>query len=528
MRRYSPLFAVFVLSGLLTGAGFAGASANPDADAHATPEQRDADVHVALPASVERLLIDTHLAAPMQPSWSTSVDERLAALRPITHDTGHAPDKRLRTRIEDAIATLGDHARVAIEVRDLDSGAVLFRHDSERTLNPASNQKLITAIAAVELLGPDYRFATTVSRDGDALVLRGEGDPDLHVGDLHRLVTTLSRAPEQLAGVRRIVIDDSAFDSQQLGPGFRSDGPGDSYIAPSGALALDYGTVAITVTPGAHGQAAHVHVEPAGRAIEIRNHSHTGAGSISVTTHAGEQGRTIVEVSGSIPGGHAPMLIRRRVTDPGLVAGTCFAELLATQLGASPLPVSRGEVSPDAELLARHDSAPLLSVLGSALRYSNNFTAEQVLRTLAWRASGEPGSWVAGVDVLERFARAVSPTRADEQQFVNGSGLSLEGRLSAAFILDVLSLTTRPGSPSHMLLASFASSGGEGTLRHRLPHAGSQVLAKTGTYAGASTLSGVVQDDRRRLGFSILINGVAIERSRASQDRIVAALLRAL
>ena len=100
--------------------------------------------------------------------------------------------------------------------------------------------------------------------------------------------------------------------------------------------------------------------------------------------------------------------------------------------------------------------------------------------------------------------------------------------LSAAFIVDVLSLTARPGSPSHTLLASFAASGGEGTLRHRLPHAGSQVLAKTGTYAGASTLSGVVQDDRRRLGFAILINGVELERSRASQDRIVAALLRAL
>jgi D-alanyl-D-alanine carboxypeptidase/D-alanyl-D-alanine-endopeptidase (penicillin-binding protein 4) len=520
MRRYSPLFAVFLLSGLLSRGGFAGASTT------AAAEQARASDQASLPASVQALVDDS--TQTLGPSWSTEIDERLAALTAVARKMGSTSDSRLRTRVEAALAPLGERARVAIEIRDLDTGEVLLERDPERALNPASNQKLITAIAAVELLGPDYRFETSVWRDGDALVLRGEGDPDLHVGDLHRLAAELGSRPERLDGVRRIVIDDTAFDPQLLGPGFRSDGVGESYIAPSGALALDYGTVLVTVAPGSYGGPAQIHVEPSGPAIEIHDRTHTGAGRLQITTHAGEHGQTIVEVEGAIAGGHAPISIRRRVSDPGLVAGGCFAQLLALASGSDALPVTRGKASPDAELLARHESAPLLAVLSSALRFSNNFTAEQVLRTLAWRATGQPGSWQDGVAVLERFANAVSPERANEQRFVNGSGLSLDGRLTPSFIVDVLALAGRASSPSQLLLASFAQAGGEGTLRNRLPHAGAHVLAKTGTYAGASTLSGVIHDDQRRLGFSILINGAPLERSRTVQDQVVAALLRAL
>ena len=115
-----------------------------------------------------------------------------------------------------------------------------------------------------------------------------------------------------------------------------------------------------------------------------------------VTTRAGDQGQTIVEIDGRIPAGHGPITVRRRVADPGLVAASAFAELLAAQTGRSVLPVVRAHLDAT-ELVAVHESAPLLSVLASALRYSNNFTAEQVLRTLAWRATGQPGSWAEGV-----------------------------------------------------------------------------------------------------------------------------------
>ena len=122
----------------------------------------------------------------------------------------------------------------------------------------------------------------------------------------------------------------------------------------------------------------------------------------------------------------------------------------------------------------------------------------------------------------------MSPDHAAGQEFVNGSGLSRDGRLSPGFINDVVALVDRPSSPAQALLASFAKAGGEGTLRYRLPMAGSRLAAKTGTYAGASSLSGVVADaDGRRIAFSILINGGELEQNRAAQDQIVSSLLAA-
>ncbi len=519
LRRHSALLAAFLLSGLSTWAGSAGASEAPEAPELGEPR-------ILAPDSVAALLAEPDEALA-EVDWPARIDERLQALERERRATpASARDRRLEARVHAALATLDPGTRVGVEIRDLEREAVLVSVGAERPLNPASNQKLITAIAAVELLGPDYRFETTVSRAGDRLILRGEGDPDLHLADLHWLAAKVVAAGA-LEGVTQIVIDDRAFDSRTLGPGFRSDGPGDSYIAPSGALALDYATVEVTVLPGRYGQAAEVQIEPSGAAIELRNHASTGAGSLSVTTHTGEHGQTIVEVEGSIPGGHAPITVRRRVGDPGLLAASVFAELLAAQTDTAPLPVVHGPIPGSAEPIARHESGPLLAVLASALRYSNNFTAEQVLRTLAWRASGRAGSWADGVATLERFAAAVSPELAAEQTFVNGSGLSRDGRSSPHFVNDVIALVDRPGSPAQALLASFAKAGGEGTLHHRLPIAGARVLAKTGTYAGASSLSGVVtDDDGQRIGFSILFNGGVLERNRAAQDRIVAALLR--
>ncbi|HVI00999.1 MAG TPA: D-alanyl-D-alanine carboxypeptidase/D-alanyl-D-alanine-endopeptidase [Enhygromyxa sp.] len=518
-RRHSALLAVFLLSGLSTWAGIAGASAAPEAATVVEPPL------VLRPGSIAALVAEPESHAVID--WPSTIDARLAALAGETRSLTHARDRRLDASVRAALSELGGGAHVGVEIRDLEREVVLVSVAADRPLNPASNQKLVTAIAAVELLGPDYRFATTVLRAGDSLILRGEGDPDLHLADLHALASEVI-AQGALDGVTRVVIDDSAFDQRTLGPGFRADGLGESYIAPSGALAIEFATVEITVRPGHFKREAEVSVEPSGSAIELHNRATTGAAApLSITTRAGDEGQTIVEVEGSIPAGHAPVHVRRRVADPGLLAASAFAQLLALQTGDPALPVVREAVTDHAKLIAVHESAPLSAVLGSALRYSNNFTAEQVLRTLAWRASGRAGSWEDGVATLERFAAAISPSEAETQQFVNGSGLSRDGRLSPRFLNDVIALVQRPSSAAQILLASFAKAGGEGTLRGRLPAAGARVLAKTGTYAGASTLSGVVTDrDGRRLGFSILINNGELERSRAVQDRVVAALLR--
>jgi D-alanyl-D-alanine carboxypeptidase/D-alanyl-D-alanine-endopeptidase (penicillin-binding protein 4) len=113
---------------------------------------------------------------------------------------------------------------------------------------------------------------------------------------------------------------------------------------------------------------------------------------------------------------------------------------------------------------------------------------------------------------------------------VNGSGLSPQGRITPRALVDLLSLTHRKGSRSSALLGAMARAGGEGTMRRRVTFSDGRVVAKTGTLAGATALSGIIAsaDGRREVGFSILINGGHARSNRALQDRIVASIVRRL
>jgi D-alanyl-D-alanine carboxypeptidase/D-alanyl-D-alanine-endopeptidase (penicillin-binding protein 4) len=457
--------------------------------------------------------------------WRERILDRLEHLEPPTVLEGDE-DTQLRAALDLVLSSARGRA-LAVHVRDLDSGRVLYDHRGSEPLVPASNQKLLTATAALELLGPDYRFQTRVYRHEDALYLVGEGDPGLMEDHLYALASQTVVAGE-LDGIRRIVVDDSAFGSRFFGPGYDPEGAGPAYMAPSGALSMTFNTVELRVRPGKVGSPAHVSAVPESTHVQLRNDTHTGSGRAlqAVSSRAGEH--TLLEVSGSIRGGHRPVSIRRRITDPGLYTGGAFATVLAHQAQDTPLSVERGALPQDASLVAVHDSAPLVDILDSAMKYSNNFTSEQVLRTLGWRASGQ-GTWEAGTAVVERFWAGIGHD-ADAVRVVNGSGLTRRGRATAHALVDVLALSHRPGSGASTLPASMAQSGGPGTLRNRLPFAGAHLRAKTGTLAGVTALSGVVtsKDGQHTWGFSILVNGGRADANRRVQDRMVAAMLRHL
>jgi D-alanyl-D-alanine carboxypeptidase/D-alanyl-D-alanine-endopeptidase (penicillin-binding protein 4) len=435
-------------------------------------------------------------------------------------------ERSLAKRLDAVLERGPSRSTVAIHVRDLDDGRVLFDQRGGWHLNPASNQKIVTAHAAVELLGPDYRFETTLARSGDTLYLRGEGDPSLSLVELDGLLRD-AHAKGELEGVRNLHIDDTAFDAKRFAPGVDEHAGEAAYLAPTGAVSLNFNTVEIIVRPGASkGAPAQVEVFPPSAAIEIVNEAHTGFGSLEIESGATTHGRTRIHVSGSITENGRKVVERRRIHDPSTFVGGALTELASTILGEVNWTVERGSMPEAARVLARHQSATLVDVLSASMKYSNNFTTEQVLRTLAWRATGHPGNWENGVSLLETFTERVAAVE-DEVQLVNGSGLTHEGRLSPRMLVDLLSLSGQAGSPSEALLASYARAGGEGTLHYRNVGAGSRVRAKTGTLAGVSALSGVVfsNDGQRRIAFSMLVNGADAKDSRVTQDYAVQAML---
>src|SRR5687768_6051898 len=99
---------------------------------------------------------------------------------------------------------------VSVVVQELGARRTTLAHNARVTRNPASVMKLVTTYAALELLGPAYRWRTEVYVDGDDLVLRGYGDPKLDYESFWMLLRQLrARGLREIRG--DVVLDRSYF-----------------------------------------------------------------------------------------------------------------------------------------------------------------------------------------------------------------------------------------------------------------------------------------------------------------------------
>jgi len=216
----------------------------------------------------------------------------LAAVAVPTAHAGQANVEResLPTVLQEIMnKTVLGRGRVGIVVANLDDGKAVFVHDPDELLNPASNVKLFTSAAALVRLGSDYRFDTefltrapTGSKgplgtkgETTTLYVRGKGDPSLTSERLWAMVNDLFH--EGLRSVSGdIILDDSYFDGDRIGPGFDEEHSDRAYAAPTGALSLNWNAVAIHVYPGdIPGAKARVEIEPQSDYFVVENRAVT-------------------------------------------------------------------------------------------------------------------------------------------------------------------------------------------------------------------------------------------------------------
>jgi serine-type D-Ala-D-Ala carboxypeptidase/endopeptidase (penicillin-binding protein 4) len=408
-------------------------------------------------------------------------------------------------------------ARAGLLVADADSGQVLYAHDADVLLNPASNVKLVTSAAALARLGPEYRFSTELLVDARSigaasvktLYVRGRGDPSIVTERLWGIAGDLEHLGVKKVG--ELVLDDGFFDAERAGPGYDQEGGDRSYLAPAGALSLNFNTIAVHVGPGDRkGARGQVELEPASRFVEVENRTVTvpasGRRRVTVSSVA-LPGRQRIVVEGRVPAGSRPQAIRRKIDDPALYFGHTRARLLELR-GVKVGKVRAGAVAGDARLLHVEESEPLAEVVRRLNKTSNNFTAEQVLKTLGAEVKGAPGSWAKGVAAVEEFlADAGVPRGAYVMK--NGSGLNDTNRFSARQLVTLLRHMWTRFPLQAEYVGSLPVAARDGTIRWRMEGtaAAGHLRAKTGTLENVTSLSGYVQTaGRRTLAFAILVN----------------------
>jgi D-alanyl-D-alanine carboxypeptidase/D-alanyl-D-alanine-endopeptidase (penicillin-binding protein 4) len=374
--------------------------------------------------------------------------------------------------------------------------------------------------------------------DGN-LYIKGYGDPTLTTEEIFGFVNEIS-----LHGITKIkgdlIIDDSFFDNVPEGPGWEQEHSDQAYAAPIGALSVDFGTFNIRVLPGQTvGEAAQVMVWPPVEAIEVVPSVYTtGAGSrprVWVGTSKGvgrDADKIKVTVRGTVSLGDTEgASVRRRVHNPTLYAG----EMIAAMLKMRGIEL-KGKIKPgkmphwDVVHVATHFSRPLAEIISTLNKYSNNFMAEQILKTTGAEMADPPGSWDKGVEMIRKFLVEIGiPNGA----FVlgNGSGLNDVNRVTPAEITRVLAAMHSRFEVSPEFVSSLAVAGNSGTIVGRFENspAISRLRAKTGSLNGVSALSGyVVTQNDKVLAFSVMMNDY-YGRARTMwriQDRIGIALAR--
>lgn len=404
-------------------------------------------------------------------------------------------------------------ARVSALVVALDDGSTVYEREPDLPVTPASNVKLLTAIAALETFGPTWRFETVVRAPAppdqqgnvDQLCLVGGGDPALTSEQIWRLAADL-----RSRGVRRvrggILVDDSLF-----ADGFWHPAWGEvsrrAYHAPVGALNVNYGSFVVHVIPSLPGRFAHVSIDPPVDLFQLSGAVRTRSGSkrdirMSIaSTTKGER----VRVSGAIGSNAGEATYPRRVSDPALYAGHVFRMQLEALGIAVKGTVRRGKCTSSAVELLRFRGRPLAEITRLFLKYSNNAISETLIKQLGLRGSGK-GAWKEGIEATKAVLRRLG-LWAPGMRLVDGSGLARDNAVPARVFVAGLRHAAQNFAYGPELLSALPLAGADGTLRERAGGARGAVRAKTGLLDGVAALSGLARaEDGEILAFSVLVD----------------------
>ena len=443
---------------------------------------------------------------------------------------------RFAARVESLLdAAPVDKGEWGLLVVDAETGATLYEKNANDYFLPASNMKLLTTALALDTLGPEYKFRTTVETNGTLgpdgklsgdLILVGRGDPNLSNRKfpyetkeefegppekaLAELADTIAaRGVKEITG--DVAGDDSYFPRERYPDGWEIDDMVWEYGAAISAIIVNDNTVTLTLTPANAGGTVAAVVEPATREFVVKNEVITiGAKEKPDLRLTRDPGGDNVVVSGVMPAGSAPRKLVLAIQEPALQAANLLAQLLKDR-GIRIDGGVRAQHEPDPgeaarTVLAEHLSVPLKDSVKLVNKISQNLHTEVLLRT----AARQQGRWATPEDLQKFPASFYAKAGIAEGDVIqtDGSGLSRHDLVTPrAFVALLEYAQKQPWFPA--FLASLPVAGADGTLNERMkePPLAGKIHAKTGSVTHVRTLSGYAETPGgRKLIFSFLSN----------------------
>ena len=342
------------------------------------------------------------------------------------------------------------HSSVSALAVDLSTGQTLAAINPTTRETPASVTKLFTSAAGLALLGPGFRYTTTVVQSSGALYLVGGGDPWLGADGTAGLAQLAAKVAHRVPHASRVIGVATEWARPFWGVGWSLGDFSPSWGAAASPLMTDRSEVWVTVGPGAEtgappsvvawlNQAASLGGTPP--VFHVRDLATTGpAGSPDTLTITAEPGTSLIVATGSIPVGTASWSTSVSIMDPALFTAQLFQQALTRDGVSFTAPAATGTAPQHAQTVAVHSSVPLSVLLKTQNQFSINQMAENLFRQLAVGRSPIP-TQAASSAIIQQFLGSIGVSTNRVQ--VDGSGVSALDETSAQQVVDVLSYAAR-------------------------------------------------------------------------------------
>ncbi len=417
---------------------------------------------------------------------------------------------------------LTGQANMSVLVQNLNTGEVIDSYRPEHVVPPASVMKLLTTGAALETMGPGFRFPTILEYTGTIengvlhgdLYIKGSCDPSLGWKGRTAFLDKWIKAIRE-AGIQKIdgavIADMTMLDAEAQNPNWLCEDAG-NYYAP-GIFALNYygNTMNIVLQSGEPGSIAKVlKTEPAVEDVYFINHircdkiTYDGA-FVSGLPYSRER-----YLTGAVPSNLGTFGVKGDLPNPGLL----LARHLTNRLREAGITVKRdatyiadfNPLTPARTVIYTHYSEPLSEIIKETNVNSNNLYAEALFRYLGTRYT-LPGTIHNSQDLLRDYWRRRGVT-IQNAIIKDGCGLAPQDAVSAKTFVQLLTIMSRSEN-KEAWLASLPVSGQSGTLKSLCPQTEleGRIHAKSGTIAGTKNFAGYIDmPNGDTWVFAILIN----------------------
>gem|GEM_PF-216234 len=438
---------------------------------------------------------------------------------------------------KDALHRVGvPESAVAVAVQEVGAEKPALMYRADELMSPASVMKVVTTTAALDLLGPDYRWKTEAYLDGTLaegvlhgnLVLKGYGDPKITIEQWQALMQRLRQAGlAQVTG--DLIVDRSLFSLPTYDPSAFDREPLKPYNVGPDALLVSFKAVRFEFAPPASkkDKKAQITIEPPLAGVKIPalppvSNRRCGDWLGGLKPKFNDKGsQAEVRFDGSYSGRCGASDVYVALLDvPHFVHGM-FVHYFAEAGGQFSGGVREGKAPEGAPWLT-FESLPLSEIIQDIDKHSNNVMAQQVFLTLASMQKAPPYTQGAARLAIAEWLK-MNGIDMDGLFVENGSGLSRDARVSALGLLNLL-LYAQQTPWRDIFFDSLPLAGIDGTLKHRFHKSAvyGQAHLKTGFLENARALAGYVDDSQgRRYAVVILLNHANAKRAAPVMDAII-------